>query len=179
MPSQILIHGKTFKPFITKEQIEDRIAELGDQLRRDYEGKNPLLIGILNGAFIFMGDLVRKMEFDCEMSFVKLSSYDGMNSTGKTKTMIGLNQDIKGREVIVIEDIVDTGNTMFDLLNELHEKGVATARIVTLLFKKDAFIRNFPVHYIGFQIPNKFVVGYGLDYNQHGRNWDAIYQLAE
>ena len=176
-----LIHIKdlSFRPFITKEEIAHKVSELGQKISEDYKGERPLIIAILNGAFIFAADLMREINIECEITFVKLASYEGTNSTGNVKTMIGMDKDLSGRKVIIVEDIVDTGKTLFEFLPVLREKDPASIAIATLLFKSEELKYPLELDYIGFDIPSKFVVGYGLDYDSLGRELDAIYQLAE
>lgn len=173
----IQIHDLSFQPFLSEEQIQERIQVMGKELAQQFASKNPLFVGVLNGAFIFMADLIRACPIDCEINFVRLNSYDGTQSSGTIATVLGLNQDIEGRHLIVVEDIIDTGTTMKDFLAFLQTKKPASITIVTLLFKPDALKYPIPIDYTGFEIPNKFVVGYGLDYNEQGRNLSNIYQL--
>ncbi|MEO1514029.1 MAG: hypoxanthine phosphoribosyltransferase [Bacteroidota bacterium] len=168
-----------FQPFIAQQEITERIAQLGAELNEHYRGKRPLMIGILNGAFIFLADLCRECNFECDISFVRLSSYEGTESTGTIKTIMGLEEDIKGREVIIVEDIIDTGKTMHHFQAQLAEMQPASVRLVALLVKPDALQYDFPIHHQAFRIPNKFVLGYGLDYDGLGRNLKEIYQLRE
>jgi len=177
--ASIQVHDKLFDPFLTKEQIEERINSLANQLNADYAGKKPLFIAILNGSFIFASDLFKKLNFDAEICFIKLASYKGSRSTGHVVTAIGLDNEIFGRDVIILEDIVDTGKTLTEFLPQLHHQQPASLRIVALLHKADATVYSVPIDYLGFTIPDKFVVGYGLDYNGLGRNIPEIYKLVE
>ena len=175
----ITIKDKQFEPFIHHEQIAERVAALADQLNADYQGKNPILIAILNGAFIFAADLVRHLTFDHEIQFAKFSSYQGMDTTGKVQELIGLSTDIKDRDVIIVEDIIDTGTTMYNLLPQLKEKGARSLEIAVLLMKPGKLKVPLDVKYCAMQIPNEFIVGYGLDYDGYGRNTKDIYTLVE
>jgi hypoxanthine phosphoribosyltransferase len=177
----IRILDKTFKMFITREQIQDRLREVGQELTAKFadSGKKPIFISILNGSFVWMADLVRACDFDCELAFIKISSYEKTQSTGKVKFIMGLDMDIKGYDVIVVEDIVDTGNTLKEFLPDLESKGPASITVVTLLFKPESLQHPIPVDYVAFEIPPKFVVGYGLDYDGLGRTLPDIWQLAD
>ena len=177
--ASIQLHDKVFDPFLTKEQIDDRINSLAEQLNTDYAGKQPLFIAILNGSFIFASDLFKKLRIDAEICFIKLASYKGSKSTGHVVTAIGLDNEIFGRDVVIIEDIVDTGKTLTEFLPQLHHQQPASLRIVALLHKADATAYPITIDYLGFTIPDKFVVGYGLDYNGLGRNIPEIYKLVE
>jgi hypoxanthine phosphoribosyltransferase len=175
---KIQIKDKTFETYLTEGQIKQRIEELGVQIGADFVGEELLILGVLNGSFVFMADLVRTIPLPLSCEFIKISSYSGMESTGKVMEVIGIPASIEGKSVLVVEDIVDTGNSMAYLkrqLESLHPKRIA---IATLLFKKEAFLFNYPLDYVGFEIPNKFVVGFGLDYNGEGRNYPDIYQLS-
>ena len=175
----IRAHDLFFKPFLPKEKIVGRVAELGKQISTDYKGKKPVFISILNGAFVFLADLVRACDLTCEITFIKLSSYEGAKSTGKVTTLIGMDLDLKGRDVIVVEDIIDTGETLFQFLKELKKTEPSSVKLASLLIKPEALQHEIQIDYKGFDIPNKFVIGYGLDYNGEGRNLESIYQLAE
>ena len=177
--STVKIIDKTFKTSITEEQIKQRVKELGQQISKDMEGKNPLLIGVLNGSFIFAADLLREITIPCEISFVKLASYEGILSTGKVKEVMGLNEDISGRTIIIVEDIVDTGRTMRQMLDSLSVRRPASVHICTLFVKPDKLEEPLDIEYAAFSIPNDFIVGYGLDYDQQGRGLKEIYTLVE
>jgi hypoxanthine phosphoribosyltransferase len=172
-------HDLTFKPFLSEEKILKRVAELGHQITIDYKAKKPVFLSILNGAFVFLADLSRACDLTCETTFIKLSSYQGTKSTGNVTTLIGMDIDLKGRDVIVVEDIIDTGKTLYQFLKELKELEPSSIKLASLLVKPEALQHDIPVDYKGFDIPNKFVIGYGLDYNGEGRNLKSIYQLAE
>jgi len=175
----IKTHDLTFQPYLLAETIAERVKELGAALSKQYAGKNPLLIAVLNGSFVFAADLMRTCDMECEISFVKLSSYEGTGSTGKVTDIIGLDESVKGRDVIIVEDIIDSGNTMVHFLAKLKEREPGSISIVTLLLKPEVFGDQFPVDHIGFEIPNKFVIGYGLDYDGLSRNLADIYQLHQ
>lgn len=177
---QVTYEGLTFEPYISKEEIDVRVSELGKEIMRDCAGKKPLFLCVLNGAFAFASDLFRAAEgIDAEISFIRLQSYEGTSSTGTVKEVLGLHEDLTGRTVIVVEDIVDTGNTMYRLVEDLRAKGPAEVKIATLLFKPDALVRPVKPDYVGFSIPTKFIIGYGLDLNGLARNLNDIYILKE
>jgi hypoxanthine phosphoribosyltransferase len=164
--------------YLTKDQLNERVAELGEQINRDYEGKRPIFIGVLNGAYIFLSDLMRQVELPCEVDFLKLSSYgDEKVSKGQVTDLKDIDADIEGRHVILVEDIVDTGLSMKYLVNKLERKNPESIKTVTLLHKKEATHHDVQLDYVGFEIPSLFVLGYGLDYAQEGRNLAQIYIL--
>lgn len=171
----VIIKDKTFRPFITAEDIEKRVVAIGEQLTKDFEGKNPLFIAILNGSYVFAADLLRHVDLPCEICFIRVSSYSGMESTGTLTQVIGLKEDIKDRHVVIVEDIIDSGFTMEGLVKSLSEKGPADLRVATLLTKPGNMKTELKVDYCAFEIPNDFIVGYGLDYDGQGRNLPAIY----
>jgi hypoxanthine phosphoribosyltransferase len=177
--STVQIHDKTFKPYITEEAIREKVTELANHLNRDYLDKNPVFIAVLNGAFIFAADLFKSLHIDAEITFIKLASYKGMKSSGQVISAIGLDIELFDRHVVILEDIVDTGKTMHEFLPQLWHQQPASIKIVALLHKPQATAYPVKVDYIGFEIPDKFVVGYGLDYNGLGRNTPSIYQLLE
>jgi hypoxanthine phosphoribosyltransferase len=177
--ADIEIHSKKFIPYISEQEIDEAVTSIAAKINADFEGKKPLLMGVLNGSFMFVSDLMKKITIECELSFVKLASYHGTESTGIVSELIGLNEDLTGRHVIILEDIVDTGSTLEYLLEVLKTNETASLSVATLLMKPDVFKKKYTVHYVGKNIPNKFVVGYGLDYNELGRNLRAIYQLAD
>ena len=176
--SIVKIKDKTFETSITEEQIKQRVKEVAQQISKDMEGKNPLLIGVLNGSFMFAADLMREITIPCEISFVKLASYEGILSTGKVTEVMGLSEDISGRTVIIVEDIIDTGRTMHQMLNSLSVRRPASLHICTLFVKPDKLEEPIDIDYVAFSIPNDFIVGYGLDYDQKGRGLKEIYTLV-
>lgn len=177
MQNEITAHDLTFVPFISRQRIAERVAEMGKQITTDLTGERPLFIGVLNGAFPFVADLVRSCGVECEVEFVRLKSYAGTSSTGEIKTVFGLNVPVENRHVIVVEDIVDTGATLDYFMKDLLSKKPASVRLVSLLLKPEALQFPIKIDYLGFEIPNKFVVGYGLDYDGLCRNLPEIYQL--
>ena len=176
--STIKLHDKYFKPFISKSQIDEAIHKMAASVKEDCNGEVPIFIGILNGSFMFVADFIRAYNADCEVSFVKLSSYEGTGSLGKVKELIGLTETLEGRTIIILEDIIDTGNTLEEIFNIFRNQKIKELKIATLFFKPDVFRKALPIDYIGISIPDKFIVGYGLDYNRLGRNLADIYQLT-
>lgn len=176
--SKIKVHDKEFIPYLTSAEIEEQITRVSQEISKDYEGKTPLFIAILNGAFIFAADLFKKLDIEAEICFIKLASYKGVKSTGKVITAIGLDAEIYNRDVIIIEDIVDTGKTLSQFLPQIEHQHPASLRIASLLHKPEAMVHPIKIDYLGFTIPNKFVLGYGLDYDGLGRNIKEIYQLV-
>lgn len=176
---QIKVHDKTFETYLTEEVIQNKIKELSAAIDKDYQDKRPLFIAILNGSFMFAADLFKNLTINAEVCFIKLASYKGTRSTGHVITAIGLDHDLFNRHVVIIEDIVDTGKTLNSFLPQLHHQHPASLKIVTLLHKPEATEYPLDLAYTGFTIPNKFVVGYGLDYDGLGRNLKEIYQLVE
>lgn len=173
------LHDKSFAPHISATEIDSAVQKIAAQINTELAGKNPLFVCVLNGVFLFAADLLRKIETPCEISFIKVSSYEGTTSTGEVKTQIGLKEDIKGRTIVVVEDIIDSGNTIAKLLPLLENQQPSSIKIATLLFKPAAFKKDYKIDYIGMEIPNDFVVGYGLDYNGLGRNLPEIYKIVE
>ncbi|MEM6965211.1 MAG: hypoxanthine phosphoribosyltransferase [Bacteroidota bacterium] len=176
-PKIVQVHDLTFELMISEEEVQRRVAEMGKLLEEKYRDKNPLFLGVLNGSFVFTADLTRAFGGVCEVSFIKLSSYSGLASTGTVATVIGLTVDVENRHVIIVEDIIDTGKTMHEFLPTLQKMNPASVAFATFLLKPEAVQYDFPIDYIGFEIPNKFVVGYGMDYNEQARNLRGIYQL--
>lgn len=174
----VQVKDKRFRPFIDAATIAQRVAELAAKISEDYKGLDPLFIGILNGSFVFAADLFRSISIPAEISFIKLASYKGTSSTGHVITAIGLDENLRGRHIIIVEDIVDTGKTMSAFLPELLDRHPASVKIASLLIKPEALAHNVTVDYYGFEIANQFVVGYGLDYDGYGRNLPELYQLA-
>src|SRR5574344_1183989 len=175
----IRVQNKTFVKYIDNNQIEKAVANLAQRINEDYQGKEVVFLVILNGAFMFAADLLKCINIESKVSFVKLSSYNGMQSEGQVRQLIGLNEDLKDCNVIIIEDIVDSGKSMTNVLSLLKEKEVASVDICSLIFKPKAFKGNFVVKYFGFEITNEFIVGYGLDLDGYARTLKDIYQLKE
>ncbi|MFZ4768879.1 MAG: hypoxanthine phosphoribosyltransferase [Ferruginibacter sp.] len=177
--SLIQVKDKKFVPYLTAAQIDEQIKRLGKELNTDYAGKRPLFIAILNGSFMFASDLFKELDCEPEICFIKLASYKGTKSTGNVITSIGLDASLKGREVIVLEDIVDTGKTLNEFLPQLHDHHPASLKIVALLHKPEALQYPIKIDYLGFSVPDKFLLGYGLDYDGLARNLGEIYRLVE
>ena len=177
MKNTITAHDLTFEPFISEAEIVAKVEALGSQIRQQYEGKRPLFVGVLNGAFVFAADLVRATGIECEVAFVRLASYEGTASSGQVTTVLGLDFEVKNRHIIVVEDIMDSGRTLHHFIAELQKLQPASVALAALLFKPEALQFPVKIDYLGFEIPNKFVVGYGLDYNGLCRNLPSIYQL--
>ncbi len=175
----VTLHDKTFQTMISAETIAERIHVLGKKIATDYADKRPLFLGVLNGAFIFAADLLRAVDTDCEISFVKLASYIGTASSGTVKTVLGMDQILRGRHVIVVEDIVDTGATLHGFLQELRKAEPASIALAACFLKPTALKHALHVDYLGFEIEDKFIVGFGLDYDGLGRNLPHVYQLVE
>lgn len=177
--NEIKIHDKVFREFIPEEKIVSRIAEIARQINLDYSGKEPVFLGILNGAFLFAAELYRRIKVKSRITFVKLASYEGTGSSGTIKELIGWNEDIRDKDIIILEDIVDTGITLERIADELAIRKAKSIRVASLLLKPDAYTKKVPIDYTGFEIPNDFVVGFGLDYDGYGRNLPSIYKLHE
>lgn len=177
--SVIQVNNKKFEPYISAAEIHKRIVSLADQINADYNGKRPLFIAILNGSFMFASDLFKEINIDAEICFIKLASYKGTRSTGNVITSIGLDEPLKDRHVVIIEDIVETGNTLNKFLPQLHNQQPASLKIAALLHKPEALQFPITINYLGFSVPNKFLLGFGLDYDGLGRNLAEIYKLTE
>jgi hypoxanthine phosphoribosyltransferase len=175
----VKLHDKVFKPFLTKEEISSAILRMAEKIQSDYEGMSPVFIGVLNGSFLIVADLVREFTGDCEVSFVKMASYEGTNTTGVVNELIGLNHSIENRHVVIIEDIVDSGNTVEKLVELMGKYNPASLKIATLLFKPKAYQKQIPIDYVAIEVGNEFLVGYGLDYDGLGRNLKDIYIITE
>ncbi|MGK7395027.1 MAG: hypoxanthine phosphoribosyltransferase [Candidatus Cyclobacteriaceae bacterium M3_2C_046] len=176
----MIIKDKEFVLFMKKEEIQLKVLELAQQIKRDYAEKNPIFLAVLNGAFIFAADLIRNLGIPSEISFVKLASYKSMSTTGKIRELIGLDENLKGRHILVVEDIVDTGYTLSHLIQQIRQQEPASVNIASLLFKPEVFKKNkfnIPLKYVAQEIPDKFVVGYGLDFDGQGRHLKDIYQV--
>lgn len=175
--SQIKVHDRNFEVYLPESVIQEKIKELAQRINSDFEGKRPLFVAVLNGSFMFASDLFKQLNIEAELCFIKLASYKGMKSSGNVVTSIGLEADIFGRDVIIVEDIVDTGKTLHEFLPKLQHQQPRSLKIATLLHKYEATAYPLHLDYVGFEIPNKFVVGYGLDYDGLGRNLKEIYQV--
>ena len=176
--SHIVVNGKQFEPYLTAARISEQIRRMGIQINNDYDSKRPLFIAILNGSFMFASDLFKELTIDAEICFIKLASYKGTRSTGHVITSIGLDESLKDRHVVIIEDIVDTGKTLIEFLPQLNDQHPASLKIAALLHKPDALLYPLTIDYIGFNVPNKFLLGFGLDYDGLGRNLKEIYTLV-
>lgn len=173
--SVIKVHNRTFEPFILSDEIAKRVGAIAQQISKEYEGKNPLFLAVLNGAFMFAADLLREITFQSEISFVKISSYSGTQSTEQIRELIGFTEDLNGRHIIIIEDIIDTGLSMQHILQQVHQLNPASVKVATLLVKREAIKVPVQIDYTGFEIESRFVLGYGLDYDGLGRNLCHIY----
>ncbi|MBI3509956.1 MAG: hypoxanthine phosphoribosyltransferase [Bacteroidetes bacterium] len=176
--SSIQLGDKEFVPYLSEEKILSAVRDVAAKVERSYSGKKPLFIVVLNGSFLFAADLLRNFSFDCEVSFVKMASYSG-TSSGNVTELIGLNENISGRDVVIVEDIIDTGNTITKIFEKIIAQQPSSVKVATLLFKPGVYKKNIPVEYIGLEIPNDFIVGYGLDYNGLGRNLRDIYVIKK
>ena len=174
---KVIIHDKEFSVSITAAEIQKRIAEIGKEVSREMEGLRPIFVAVLNGSFLFAADLLKNVSCECEITFVRVSSYAGTQSTGTVRNLVGLNEKIEGRTVIIVEDIVDTGDTAVYLINELKKERPKEIKLASLLLKPKALKHSLHVDYTGFEVPNDFLVGYGLDYDGLGRNLNDIYTL--
>jgi hypoxanthine phosphoribosyltransferase len=177
--NDITVLDRVFSVYITEDEIQGRITAMAEKISEDLQGHDVLFFGILNGVFLFAADIFRQVTLNAQISFIKLASYDGTSSTGKIKELIGWNEDITGKTVVVLEDIVDTGSTLERVIGELMLRKAREIKICTLLFKPEAYIKDIPIDYIGFEIPNGFVIGYGLDYDGYGRNLRSIYRIVK
>ncbi len=176
-PERVRLGDRLFELSISYEHLDAAITELAGKINRDYHNvENPLFVGVLNGAFMFFSELLQKIDFQCEVSFVRLASYSGMDSTGTVTELIGLRDNIAGRHVIVVEDIVDTGTSVAHIMNSMVGHGPAGIEIATMLFKPESYREKYPIKYPALEIANDFVIGFGLDYNQKGRNLRGIYK---
>ncbi len=173
-----IVNGQEFKCYITHSKIKKRVVELAKAINKEYEGRTPLFIPVLNGSFMFASDLLKNVSIQSNVSFIKIQSYDGMKSSGKTKELIGLDHSIEGRDIIIVEDIIDTGLTMEQLLKAVNKLKPASVKVATLLFKRECLQKPIEPDYVGFEIPGHFVVGYGLDFDGYGRNLKHIYKAV-
>ena len=175
----IKLHDKYFKPFISAAQIDEALARMAEEIANDIGDEVPVFIGILNGSFMVVSDFVKKYPKPCEVTFIKLASYEGVKSTEDIQRLIGLTQDLSGRTVVILEDIIDTGNTLAEVHRIFKNENVKALKIATLFYKPEAYKKDYKLHYVGIEIPNKFIVGYGLDYDGLGRNLPEVYQIKE
>lgn len=175
----IQILDKKFEIFISRQEIDEKIQELGTTINQQFQGNEVVFVSVLNGSFMFSSDLLKTIDLVCEISFVKMKSYAGTSSTGKVDELIGLDQNLEGKYVIILEDIIDSGLTIDKIMKLMDQQNPKDVTVCTLLYKPDAFQGNHKPDIVGFTIPNAFVVGYGLDYDEKGRNLDAIYQIKE
>lgn len=176
---RVRLHGKEFEPFISEEELAAAMDRLADEVADRYQGKVPLFVGILNGAFFFAAELLKRLPIECEITFVKVASYHGTSSSGRVTDLIGFNERVEGRHVVVLEDIVDTGNTIVHVTEKLAERHPASISVATLLLKPDVYDKHVPIEHVGLSIPNRFVVGSGLDHDGLGRNLPGIYRITE
>ncbi len=176
--SIVKIKDKSFKVSIPESEIKERVRLLAQQMSKDLEGKNPLFLAVLNGSFIFAADLMREMTIPCEVSFVKLASYQGTTSTGKVKEVIGINENLSGRTIVIVEDIVESGKTMRQMIESLGTRNPASVQICALFFKPEKLKEDLTLDYVAFRIPDDFIVGYGLDYDQQGRGLKDVYTIV-
>lgn len=177
--NMIQLHDKKFEVFITHEEIQFAIKNMTKQIEDDHCDEVPVFVGVLNGAFMVVSDVIKNYDSPCEVSFVKMASYEGTTTTNEVKQLIGINQNLEGRTVVILEDIVDTGNTVEELKNLFKAQKVKHCKIATLFFKPEAYTKDIKIDYVGIRIPNKFIVGFGLDYDGLGRNLKDVYQLSE
>ena len=176
---EIKLHDKYFKPFISAQEIDKAVERMAQDIYQDMGDEIPVFVGVLNGSFMLVSDFVKKYPKPCEVTFIKLASYEGVKSTEDIQRLIGLTQDLKGRTVVVLEDIIDTGNTLSEIYRIFKNEEVKSLKIATLFYKPDAYKKDYKLHYVGMEIPNKFIVGYGLDYDGLGRNLPEIYQIKK
>lgn len=174
----IKLHDLEFEPYLSANELEETIAELAQQIHKDYKDKTPVFVGVLNGSFMFLSDLVKHYPGPCEIQFVRFKSYEGTNSTGEVKTLLDFS-NLEGKDLIIVEDIVDTGHTLEAIVNRLEQGEQKSYQIASLFLKPEAYQKEIEITYVGMAIPNNFIVGYGLDYNELGRNLPEIYQLKQ
>lgn len=175
----VQIHDKHFDPFLSAEEIQKQIKRVASEIDDDFSGKPVVFVGVMNGSFRFVSDLIEHIEWPCEVSFIKMASYEGTETTGKVNQLIGFNEPLQGKHLIVLEDIVDTGGTVERIDSELKQQDPASVSFATLLYKPEAYKKEIEIKYVGFEIPNDFIVGYGLDYDGLGRNLNSIYKIQE
>lgn len=177
--NEIKLHDKYFEPFISKDKIQVSVKKIGEQINRDFENKCPIFIGILNGSFLFFSDLIKEIEHTCEVAFLRVSSYQGTQTTGEVKKVFGLDKSIQNRDIIIVEDIIDSGITLERIIHDLQKENPSSIKVASLLFKPNAYQKNIPIDYIGFEVGNEFLVGYGLDYDELGRHLQDIYIIKD
>lgn len=176
---EVKLKDKTFRVSLPEAEILKRVKAVAEQINKDYEGRHPLFLAVLNGSFMFASDLMKEISLSCSISFVKLASYQGTMSTGKVHEVIGINEDLAGRDVIIVEDIVESGHTMVQMMDSLANRNPASVKICTLFFKPSKLEEDIKVDYVAIEIPDDFIVGYGLDYDQEGRNLRDVYTIVE
>lgn len=176
---RVRLHEHEFEQFISENEVNAAVARVAGELNAQYAGQRPLFVGVLNGAFFFATELLKRLSIECEITFVKVASYHGTSSSGKVTDLIGFNERIEGRHIVILEDIVDTGSTIVHILDLLRDRHPASVRIATLLFKPDAYKQQVPIDHVAIRIPNAFVVGSGLDHNGLGRNLTGIYRIID
>jgi hypoxanthine phosphoribosyltransferase len=176
---RVRLHEHEFEQFISENEVNEAVARVAGELNARYAGQRPLFVGVLNGAFFFATELLKRLSIECEITFVKVASYHGTSSSGKVTDLIGFNERIEGRHIVILEDIVDTGSTIVHILDLLRDRHPASVRIATLLFKPDAYKQQVPIDHVAIRIPNAFVVGSGLDHNGLGRNLTGIYRIID
>ncbi len=176
---RIRLFDKEFALSINPARIQNAVSKIAEEINRDLTGENPIFLSILNGSFMFTSDLLKKIRMDCQVSFIKFSSYEAISSTRRVKKLIGLDEDIKGRSLVLLEDIIDTGNTIVSVVNELKPMKPKQIKIATLFLKPGTYNGDINPDYVGLEIPNDFIVGYGLDYNQLGRNYEGVYKIIQ
>ncbi|GAB3288183.1 phosphoribosyltransferase [Hymenobacter tenuis] len=177
-PEHISLHNKQFEPYLKAAELAAAIKQVGARLTQDYAGQTPMFVAVLNGSFMFAADLLKEVALDCEVCFIRVASYQGTSSTGEVKEVLGLTEDLTGRHVIILEDIVDTGHTMRMLLDMLSEKKPASLEVATLFLKPECLQHELSIRYVGLSIPNDFIVGYGLDFDGLGRNYPDVYKAV-
>ncbi|WP_343485482.1 adenylate kinase [Allomuricauda sp. d1] len=175
----IKLHDKQFKPFLSEADIQQAVKKIADEVARDYKNKTPIFVGVLNGAFMFVSDFLKQYPHPCEVTFVKMGSYQGLTSTGIVETLLDISEDIEGRSVIILEDIIDTGRTLQQLVHLFSNTNVKEFKIASLFYKSEIYNGEYNIDYVGLEIPSSFIVGYGLDYNELGRNLREVYQLNQ
>jgi hypoxanthine phosphoribosyltransferase len=176
---KLKIRDRIFEVFIEDREILARVCELAKRIEKDHTGKELLFISILNGSYVFTADLLRNIEMDVRVSFMKLSSYEGLKSTGNVRRLIGLNEDLSNKTIIILEDIIDTGKTLDGIIEDLYKQGAEEIRVAALLLKPEAYTGSHKIDYLGFEIPNDFVIGYGLDWDGYGRNLGSVYRIVK